>query len=222
MKLTLKTLPPPFGQPWKSSLARTGLVAGVGAGRARRWRSRERALRAAHHSQPAWRTELGEKWDEVKGDRVKRRFRKLVHNGEARGVLAFVDDEPVGWCSFGPRVSFAKLNRSPSPACDDAARVVFAVLLREGGLSQPGRLLEDAVVRPSMPARRGRQNRRGLSRQGHGRRGLPNRRGLSRQGHGRSHPGLACITGTKPRFKAAGFKLAGHKDGGQRRVRHRL
>jgi GNAT superfamily N-acetyltransferase len=70
-----------------------------------------------------WRLEAGERFDDVKGARAKRRFRALVEGGQAHGVLAFVDGVPVGWCAFERRVELARLDRAPSLRVDDAERV---------------------------------------------------------------------------------------------------
>jgi GNAT superfamily N-acetyltransferase len=57
-----------------------------------------------------WRVPKGGKaWEEAKGARNRTRFRKLFRAGEVHGVLAFSGDEPVGWCSLGPRDSFPRL-----------------------------------------------------------------------------------------------------------------
>jgi len=58
-----------------------------------------------------WRVELGQQWNQLQGAHNKRTMRSLVQKGKALGVLAFADDEPVGWCSFGPRLSFPRLSR---------------------------------------------------------------------------------------------------------------
>jgi len=71
----------------------------------------------------SWRIEKGEQWAQVKGEEAKRRMRALIEKGRAHGVLAFVDGEPVGWCAYGRRPEFARLDRSPSLACDDAQEV---------------------------------------------------------------------------------------------------
>lgn len=60
-----------------------------------------------------WRVPMGGKtWDAAKGTANRRTFRALVENGSAHGVLAFVDDEPVGWCAVAPRADFPRLDRS--------------------------------------------------------------------------------------------------------------
>ncbi len=60
-----------------------------------------------------WRVPRGGKlWAELKGEKNKRAFRRLVEAGEVHGVLALAGDEPVGWCAFGPRTSFPRLQRS--------------------------------------------------------------------------------------------------------------
>ncbi|RYZ37370.1 MAG: GNAT family N-acetyltransferase [Myxococcaceae bacterium] len=70
-----------------------------------------------------WRIPKGERYADVKGPEAKRRFKALVDAGEAKGVLAFVDGEPVGWATYGPRRSFPSLDRAPSLKCDDADAV---------------------------------------------------------------------------------------------------
>lgn len=49
---------------------------------------------------------------EMSDDDKRTRMCGLVQSGIPIGVLAFVDDEPVGWCSIAPRESYQKLERS--------------------------------------------------------------------------------------------------------------
>jgi GNAT superfamily N-acetyltransferase len=70
-----------------------------------------------------WRLEKGERWDDLKGAPAKRRFRKLVESGEAKGAIAFAGKEPVGWIAYGPRTSFPRLDRARTLACPDAGEV---------------------------------------------------------------------------------------------------
>jgi GNAT superfamily N-acetyltransferase len=53
----------------------------------------------------------GKCWHEAKGAKNRERFRRLVKAGKVHGVLAFAGEEPVGWCSFGPRSTFPRLER---------------------------------------------------------------------------------------------------------------
>ena len=53
----------------------------------------------------------GQTWREACGVTNRNRFRRLVRAGKVHGVLAFARDEPVGWCSFGPRSTFPRLER---------------------------------------------------------------------------------------------------------------
>ncbi len=71
----------------------------------------------------AWRVEKGEKWKAVQGAVAKERLRKGILNGTTMGVLAFDGEMPIGWCTFGPRDSFPRLNRAPSLKCDDSSHV---------------------------------------------------------------------------------------------------
>ncbi len=155
-----------------------------------------------------WRTEKGEKWNDVKGDPAKKRLRKLVQSGEARGVLAFADGEPVGWCAFGPRTSFAKLNRAPSLACDDAARVwslpcfyVKAGFRRQGLSAQ---LLEFALA---CLREEGAEIAEGYPIKPH---------------DGQKKLGAFAWTGVVSTFTAAGFKAADRKGRGKQRMRLKL
>jgi GNAT superfamily N-acetyltransferase len=70
-----------------------------------------------------WRLEKGDRYEDVKGPRAKRRFKALVLAGKVHGIVAFHDGEPVGWCAFDRRVELPRLNRSPSLKCYDADRV---------------------------------------------------------------------------------------------------
>jgi GNAT superfamily N-acetyltransferase len=53
----------------------------------------------------------GKTWKEALGPINRDRFRKLVKAGDVHAVMAYTDEEPVGWCSFGPRRTFARLER---------------------------------------------------------------------------------------------------------------
>lgn len=57
-----------------------------------------------------WRVEKGGKtWELAKGRKNRGRMRRLVQDGGIHAVLAFHDGEPVGWCSFGARRTFPRL-----------------------------------------------------------------------------------------------------------------
>jgi len=60
-----------------------------------------------------WRVPRGGKlWEESKGAKNRRAFKRLLTAGKVFGCLAFVDDEPVGWCCVGPRADFPRLERT--------------------------------------------------------------------------------------------------------------
>jgi GNAT superfamily N-acetyltransferase len=60
-----------------------------------------------------WRAERGGKfWKQLQGARAKRALRRLIASGGARGILAFSGERPVGWCAFGPRSDFPRLDRT--------------------------------------------------------------------------------------------------------------
>ncbi len=70
-----------------------------------------------------WRTESYKAWLSIKGAGAKKAFEELVQKGKAHGILAFARDEPVGWCSIGPRKDFPVLKNSKAYKRDDAEDV---------------------------------------------------------------------------------------------------
>ena len=98
-----------------------------------------------------WRVERGGKlWQQTHGAKAKRSFKRLVQSGRARGILAFSGDRPVGWCAFGPRVDFPRLDRSRAFKRSDVDGVwsincfFIASDFRGRGI---GRKLLDAAIR---------------------------------------------------------------------------
>jgi GNAT superfamily N-acetyltransferase len=99
-----------------------------------------------------WRVPMGGKtWEEAKGPKNRDRFRRLVQAGQVHGVLAFAGDEPVGWCSFGPRQTFPRLTRVRAlqrDGADDTWSIVcFYIPARWRGKGVATRLLEAATAR---------------------------------------------------------------------------
>ncbi len=156
----------------------------------------------------AWRIEKGERWAEVKGDAAKERMRRGIQDGTIHGALAFVGKEPVGWCTFGPRNSFPRLNRARSLQCDDPASVwsvpcfyvrrdlrgrgVATALLAEALRAMTRRGVEVVEAYPSAPNKDG------------------------------SYIAAFSWTGTLPLFQNAGFAVVGNPEGSKRRMRRNL
>jgi len=96
-----------------------------------------------------WRAENNKAWNEIRGAHAKKEFKNLIQKGKAHGVLAFAADEPVGWCSFGPRRDFPNLERVRAYKRNDTKEVWSIVCFfihrkwRRKGLSRG--LLEAAV-----------------------------------------------------------------------------
>lgn len=65
-----------------------------------------------------WRLSIAE-FMERKGDGNKRAMRALVQREPAPGVVVYQEDEPVAWCSLGPRAAYPRLGRSPLLASID-------------------------------------------------------------------------------------------------------
>jgi len=54
----------------------------------------------------------GQLWRDMQGEPNKRAFFKLLATNRLRAVIAEAGGEAVGWCSFGPRSDFPRLERS--------------------------------------------------------------------------------------------------------------
>jgi GNAT superfamily N-acetyltransferase len=156
----------------------------------------------------AWRIAKGERWDDIKGAIAKERLCKGVLSGAVLGVLAFIDEKPVGWCTFGPRDSFPRLNRARSLKCNDSSSVwsipcffvsrdyrgrgVATVLLDRALRMMKRRNVEIAEGYPSKPDKAGR------------------------------YISAFAWTGTQSLFRNAGFTVAGNPGGSKQRVRKQL
>ena len=70
-----------------------------------------------------WRAENYKTWQSMRGSGAKKCFRELVQKGKAHGVLAFAEDEPVGWCSIGHRKDFPALQKSKTYKREDTNNV---------------------------------------------------------------------------------------------------
>ncbi|MFH1264030.1 MAG: GNAT family N-acetyltransferase [Pseudomonadota bacterium] len=154
----------------------------------------------------SWRLPKGEKWADVKGEINQRSFKKLVLSNKAHGAIAYAEEEPVGWVSFDRRRDYARLDRAPSLACDDADRVwsIPCFFIRNGFRNQGvgSELLRFAL--------------RCLKR--HGAKiveGYP----IKPYKSGGSIPAAFAWTGTLPMFQKAGFKLAGNGTSAKLRMR---
>lgn len=51
-------------------------------------------------------------WEKQKGDKNKRSMKKIIFSGIIPGIIAYYNNEPVGWCSVAPREEFTRLEKS--------------------------------------------------------------------------------------------------------------
>ncbi len=51
-------------------------------------------------------------YEKGKGEGNKEKLKTLVDEGDITGILAYEDNKPVGWCSFGERKSFIRFEKS--------------------------------------------------------------------------------------------------------------
>ena len=53
-----------------------------------------------------------EEFEEQRGEANKMALREIVDSGRMPGVIAYVGNQPAGWCSIGPRQDFVRLESS--------------------------------------------------------------------------------------------------------------
>jgi GNAT superfamily N-acetyltransferase len=154
-----------------------------------------------------WRIEKGEKWENIKGAEAKKRFRTMIQNGTVRGLMAYDGTQPIGWCTFGKRTDFPKLNRARTLQCEDGDQVscvpcfyvrsnyrkkgISAELLKAAvqTLAKEGETaVEGYPVKPSKPGNK-------------------------------NIPAVFAFTGTIPIFEKQGFVLAGSRSTSKLRYR---
>ncbi len=58
-----------------------------------------------------WRMRRKE-YDALRGSGLKRKMKNIVNGGSIPGLMAFINNEPVGWCSVAPREHFPILDNS--------------------------------------------------------------------------------------------------------------
>jgi len=51
-------------------------------------------------------------YQEQKGDKNRDAMSEIIHNGTVPGIIGYIDEKPVGWCSVAPRDDFPRLERS--------------------------------------------------------------------------------------------------------------
>lgn len=59
----------------------------------------------------AWRLKKSD-FEKQKGTENKSAMKKLVETNKPVGILAYIDGNPIGWCSVAPREDFVRLEKS--------------------------------------------------------------------------------------------------------------
>lgn len=58
-----------------------------------------------------WRMRRKE-YDALRGSGLKRKMKSIINGGSIPGILAYFNNEPIGWCSIAPREHFPVLDNS--------------------------------------------------------------------------------------------------------------
>lgn len=60
-----------------------------------------------------WRL-LSARFEEQKGEQNRKAFKKLLSGGDMPGILGYLNDEAVIWCSIAPRECFPRMEKAPT------------------------------------------------------------------------------------------------------------
>lgn len=91
-------------------------------------------------------------WDSASKTERRDLLSAKVHAGDAPGLLAYCDDEPVGWCAVGPRRWYGRMNSPRSrvyrPIDDQETWVINCFFIRKDrrGTGVATALLDAAVA----------------------------------------------------------------------------
>lgn len=59
-----------------------------------------------------WWRQTAKEYEASKGEKNRRKMKKIVTSEEIPGILAYHNGETVGWCAVAPRAEFPRLSRS--------------------------------------------------------------------------------------------------------------
>lgn len=156
----------------------------------------------------AWKVPKGERFDDLKGEIAKERLRTGVADRSTSGILAFVDDRAVGWCNFGPRLTYPRLERARTLKCSDPESVwSITCFFVARGFREQG--VATALLAHALRAMKKLKVQIVE--------GYPSKPGPD----GRYVPTFSW-TGTQSLFQKAGFEVVGNPEGGKQRVRRVL
>ena len=95
-----------------------------------------------------WRTMASKPRGDASAKKAARKaaLRKQVENGVAIGLLAYVNDKPVAWCSVGPRPSFRRLVENEESSENVWSIVCFFVSRKHRHRGLPAELIEAAAL----------------------------------------------------------------------------
>jgi GNAT superfamily N-acetyltransferase len=142
-----------------------------------------------------WRVERGGRlWEQTRGEPARRRLRALVRSGRATGILAFDGEEPVGWCAFGPRRDFPRLERVRAYRREDAGDV-WSVNCFFIARPWRGRGVAKGLLRAALRAIRARGG------------GVVEGYPVTTTRNGRRLPAAFAYTGPLPIFEEEGFEV---------------
>jgi GNAT superfamily N-acetyltransferase len=99
VELTVKELDPSTWPDFEELFAKHGIPSYCWCMYYQREQSREREMK-----------ELGIKESEIREHNRKRK-KELVEEGRSHGILVYADGLPVGWCAYGPKEEFPRIDR---------------------------------------------------------------------------------------------------------------
>jgi GNAT superfamily N-acetyltransferase len=148
-----------------------------------------------------WRLSSAE-FDQQHGAGRRRGLKRLVDAGRTPGLLAYVDDRPVGWVSVAPREEFGRIERSRHlRPIDD--QPVWSIVCFYIDRKSRGSGVGSALLRGAVEYAAGR--------------GAEVVEAYPVEARGKKIPAAELYTGTVEMFEAAGFETVADR-GGRRQI----
>jgi len=105
-----------------------------------------------------WWRQTAKEYEASKGEKNRRKMKRIVASGKEPGIIAYHEGEPVGWCAVAPRLEYTRLSTSRIlKPLDD--RPVWSIVCLFVAKSHRGRGVSGALIEAAVEFAHGRGGR---------------------------------------------------------------